>query len=74
MDIGAVDSSGSTVVGGVWEIAAVQKVEEWQEVKVGNKFKGGPPLAGPSPRAGWDKNMFEALKAEDDLEEDEQCV
>jgi hypothetical protein len=72
MDIGAV--SEATVVGGVWEIAAVQKVEEWQEVKANNnKFRGGPPLAGPSPRAGWDKNMFEALKVEDDSEEGEWC-
>jgi hypothetical protein len=74
MDIGAVDSAGATVVGGVWEIAAVRKVEEWQEVKVGNKFRGGPSLAGPSPRAGWDKNMFEALEVEDDLDEKEQRV
>jgi hypothetical protein len=33
MDIGAVDSAGATVVGGVWEIAAVRKVEEWNKVK-----------------------------------------
>jgi hypothetical protein len=71
MDIGAVDSAAATSVGGVWEIAAVQKVEEWQEVKFkGNKFKGGLPPAGAVPRAGGSENMFEALKLEDDLEED----
>jgi hypothetical protein len=65
MDIGAV---AETSVGGVWEIAAVEKVEEWQEVRAGNKFKGGPPLAGTTPRARY-RNMFEALEVEDGLEE-----
>jgi hypothetical protein len=69
MDIGAV---AETSVGGVWEIAAVQKAEEWQEVKVnGNKLREGLPPAGAVPRAGWYRNMFGALGVEDDLEEDE---
>jgi hypothetical protein len=72
MDIGAVDSAGATVVGGVWEIAAVQKIEEWQEVKEGGKV-GGPVLAGPSPKANRDRNMFEGLEVGEceDMDEDE---
>jgi hypothetical protein len=63
MDIGAVDSAvGATVVGGVWEIAAVQKIEEWQEVKEGGKLKGGRLLEGSSPRARRDRNRFEGLE------------
>jgi hypothetical protein len=72
MDIGSVDSAaGTTVVGGVWEIAAVEKVEEWKVVK--DKFNGGPQLAGTSPRACRRKNMFEGLEVGEceDVKEDE---
>jgi hypothetical protein len=63
MDIGAVDSvAGATVVGGVWEIASVQKIEEWQEAKEGSKFKGGRLLEGSSPRASRGSNRFEGLE------------
>jgi len=65
MDIGAVSE---TTVGGVWEIAAVEKSEEWQEVKAGNKHWEGPPHAGPTPSARC-RNRFEALYEEDNLEE-----
>ena len=74
MDIGAVNSAAeATVVGGVWEIAAVQKVEEWSEVKggfgksvkFGDKFVEGPRLAGTSPRAPGCRNMFEGLEVEE---------
>jgi hypothetical protein len=70
MDIGAVDSAGSTTVGGVWEIAAVRKVNEGKAEK--DKFVGGPPRhAGTSPSACWHANRFEALREEDEMEDEE---
>jgi hypothetical protein len=67
MEIGAV---AETTVGGVWEIAAVQEMEEWKEVKAdNNKFKGMRPPEGVSPRVGWCKNRFEGLEVAECEEE-----
>jgi hypothetical protein len=65
MDVSAVEES---VVGGVWEIAAVE-FEEWKEVKAGSKFKEGPPSAGSSPRVGRNGNMFSCLEVSETIYE-----
>jgi hypothetical protein len=68
MEIGAVEES---VVGGVWQIAAVE-TEDWQQVKSGGKLVEQPSLVSPSA-VGCAGNRFSALEVgevPDDLEED----